>query len=337
VFIFVIMRDAARIARLDHDGVIFSDLIYWRTEPFLAEFLWRLANSDDAQRGWDTTVSVLEHDSREAVRAKDIARRHWDDTVPSGLCVDDAFPSTQCLVMFHIWHDPQIGDECSRMLESPPSMSIASHCHHLVAYKPRTPRRPVIGRYTRGYIAVDLDEERLVWLKDTWRISLPSIPQETETYRRLYNTQDLDQSFLPGFLFGGDVLVHSESPENRVVQTSNTYEFVKTNPMFIPGGVPAQGDGVVTTDENAPAEDGVPADEGVSIGDNVSATEGAPEKDRAPGHGSIRRLAIEPHTHHRIVYKKIGRELHKFTRTKDLFQTVRDCLHGLYSKYSSIM
>jgi hypothetical protein len=318
VFIFVIMSDTARVARLDPDGVIFSDLIRWRTETFLAEFFWRLANSNDAQRGWDTTVSVLEHDGPEAVLAKDIAQRHWDDTVPSGLCVDDAFPPMQPLSMFHIWHDPQTGDECSRMSNYTPSPPGGGHCHRLVAYKSRTPLRPVIGRYTRGYIAVDLDEKQLVWLKDTWRISLHSIPQESDTYRLLHN-KGVDQFFLPGFLFGSDVFVNSESPDERVVQTSKTYHFVKMNPEFIPGGALAHGDKVVPTDESAPAEENAPVEEGAAA--NVS----------------IRGLVIEPHTHHRIVYKKIGRELHKFTRTKELCQTVRDCLYGSCSYYSWII
>jgi hypothetical protein len=42
----------------------------------------------------------------------------------------------------------------------------------------------------------------------------------------------------------------------------------------------------------------------------------------APADGPKRGLLIEPHTHYRIIYKKFGRELHKFTRTKDFCQTV---------------
>jgi hypothetical protein len=279
VFMFVIMSDTARIARLDHDGVIFSDLIHWRTESYLADFFWRLAHFNDVERGWDTTVSSLAHDSDEAEQAMKIAKRHWADAVPSGLDINDVFPATKPLVMFRVWHDPQAGDECRRMPETEPSLPVAGHHHRLVAYKPRTPLRPIIGRYTRGYIAVDLDEEQLVWLKDTWRISLDSIPEESKTYRLLH-TSGVTKDFLPGFLFGGDVVVSSGSAE-PVVQTSQTYHFVEKHPEIVPGETPKHA------------------------------------------------LSIEPHNHHRIVFKKIGRELHKFTKTKDLCQTIRDCLFGL--------
>jgi hypothetical protein len=279
VFMFVLMSDTARIARLDHDGVIFSDLIHWRTESYLADFFWRLAHFNAAERGWDTSALPLAHDSPITAQAMETARRCWAATVPSGIDIDDVFPSTKPLVMFRVWHDPQVGDDCSRMSKTPSSLPVAGHHHSLVTYKPRTPRRPVIGRYTRGYIAVDLDEDQLVWVKDTWRISLDSIPEESKTYRLLH-TSGVTRDFLPGFLFGGDVHVDPASADH-VVQASQTYHFVQKHPEMVPGETPK------------------------------------------------RALSIEPHTHHRIVFKKIGRELHKFTKTKDLCQTVRDCLFGL--------
>ncbi|KAI0262353.1 hypothetical protein BC834DRAFT_829028, partial [Gloeopeniophorella convolvens] len=47
----------------------------------------------------------------------------------------------------------------------------------------------LIGRGTSGYVTFDTTLRQVVWIKDYWRVNLPSILPEGETYRRLMNAK----------------------------------------------------------------------------------------------------------------------------------------------------
>jgi hypothetical protein len=45
------------------------------------------------------------------------------------------------------------------------------------------------GRATRGFEAYDIERGRKVFVKDTWRVDLPGIEKEGETYKLLWDAQ----------------------------------------------------------------------------------------------------------------------------------------------------
>jgi hypothetical protein len=55
---FVITGDTARITCLNHEGFIYSDLVCWRTERYLADFFWSLAHFNATNAAW-TQPSLL--------------------------------------------------------------------------------------------------------------------------------------------------------------------------------------------------------------------------------------------------------------------------------------
>ncbi|KAI0309226.1 hypothetical protein OF83DRAFT_1072382, partial [Amylostereum chailletii] len=67
------------------------------------------------------------------------------------------------------------------------------------------------GRATFGYVAVDLHDESLVWLKDSWRLDIIIARKEADIYRCL---SEANVPHVPAMLVGGDVLGHAtESQE----------------------------------------------------------------------------------------------------------------------------
>lgn len=69
---------------------------------------------------------------------------------------------------------------------------------------PRPKAQPIapVGRWTRSSIAYDIRNERRVYLKDSWRVSVKGIEAEGEIYRRLHEKEVPN---IPPCLLAGDI------------------------------------------------------------------------------------------------------------------------------------
>ena len=68
--------------------------------------------------------------------------------------------------------------------------------------RPFADHSAVVGRATRAYLAYDVAEKRLIFLKDTWRIADFDLQVEYKTYQLL---QEHEVPNVPAILYGGDV------------------------------------------------------------------------------------------------------------------------------------
>ncbi|KAI0030628.1 hypothetical protein K488DRAFT_23138, partial [Vararia minispora EC-137] len=88
----------------------------------------------------------------------------------------------------------------------------------------------LVGRGTRGYIAVDVDDQQLVFLKDVW----PAVGEETETlsviqtYRRLAEHQ---VPFLADFAYGGEVPLDWRDTTSPA-QSAPNWMFARDHPEY---------------------------------------------------------------------------------------------------------
>jgi hypothetical protein len=154
-FTILICHDIARLIRWDCAGAIVTEPIYYNNDNYLHEFLIRYNDCSRETRGHDTTV-----------------------TSPSPEEVQDArtFPElaneTRLLAI-------TIPDGSQR--PGPPGSS-----RYII---PRPHARPIlpIGRFTRASIAYDVERNKLVLLKDSWRLLIDSVTPEGEVYAKLSN------------------------------------------------------------------------------------------------------------------------------------------------------
>ncbi|KAI0308820.1 hypothetical protein OF83DRAFT_155608, partial [Amylostereum chailletii] len=141
VFLFsiLILEDKARLLRWDQSGVVVTEQFDWLVENSpLADFLYLLDISSPEQRGLDSTVSFPTPE--EVVRAQAIFERSSVDPCPDNV-----------LRKFAVTDD------------------VTGDTRYLVAGRPQVFGRSLAGRATSGYVAVDLQDGTLVWLKDSWR------------------------------------------------------------------------------------------------------------------------------------------------------------------------
>ena len=210
-FQLVVIGPWVRFIRWDHVGAMVSERFDYIQEPrLLAEFLWRFAHMDDAQRGWDTSVRLATR--RESVLFTTAVRNFLHN-------MED--PYTRKLPHAERTLDDTTGYPTWKIRVIHKATSEATH---LVVRRPFAGHSTVSGRGTQGYIAYDLDNDRLLFLKDSWRSVNPILQPEFETYETLrrHNVQHV-----PQILYGGDVLDDHGKPQETVTQmyTENEYEW----------------------------------------------------------------------------------------------------------------
>ena len=151
VYSILVVKDSARIIRWDRTGAIVTEAIPYNMDPAIAEFFRRYHKAPSKVRGVDDTISQPTVDE---IRLARESLALGDDTLFVKMTV------------------PVFNSERSYIAPVPRA-------------QPYTPP----GRATRGFIAWDLHRNQKVFVKDTWRVDLPGIEKEGETYRLMEEAQ----------------------------------------------------------------------------------------------------------------------------------------------------
>lgn len=283
-FAFVILPHyKARLIRFDNSGIIFTNRFEYNTTPHLGRLFWILEHGSRELLGFDTSVQSLSPISPLVARAKSILVAN-ETSLPHSITPRHFFKADcDTFFLFPVWD------------------SVKKVVHRVIASEPYFSSPDFIGRSTRGYLGVDLDESggQVCFLKDSWRISVRGIHQESETYR-LLEKNGVTQ-YLPGFYFGGDVPI--VAPEVDLIHSDcTTLHFVLPEP-----------------DEASSFQHSLTyeiVDSDLSIGRVFS------DKSEKP----IDDVEMYPHVHHRQLFSKIGAPLESFQSTRQLCNVLYHCV-----------
>ncbi|KZV77363.1 hypothetical protein PENSPDRAFT_730648 [Peniophora sp. CONT] len=295
-FGLVMMPKVARLLRFDRSGVVFSERFDWRTHYALPTFLHRYERMNRAERGWDTSVSRLSPTATETLLSND-AIRNMIEALPKQ-SIKPLTPVNGTLFMFEVW------DEEERSL------------HTLIAGLPQTRTHTLTGRSTRGYIAYDVEEKSLVYMKDTFRVGLDTLRKESDIYRVLEKAK---VPHLPGFLYGGDVPA------------------IRPDDLRRPAP-PSEEDATPSPDQDAPAPK--PTDPVHASWKTrpvpVQTTRTADFND-ASWFKKRENMVRDPEKliQHRIVLKRIGRPLRDFESTRQLAVSMCDAVEAHAAAYDA--
>ncbi|TFY61764.1 hypothetical protein EVG20_g6936 [Dentipellis fragilis] len=169
VYALYVFRHQARILYFDRSGCILSEPFQYGTgiDTPLHRFFWRLAHISNEQRGYDrTAVLASEDEVKQTVEyAQDPPTDYIGEQIYHALSWDSengAPRSTQ-------W----------------PAYKVTMANRALLIARPMASTKSLHGRCTRGYIAYDLKERTVSFLKDFWRQDSPRVIAEHEVYKRL--------------------------------------------------------------------------------------------------------------------------------------------------------
>jgi Fungal protein kinase len=162
VFFVLVIYDYAYLMRWDRRGAVFTERIYYNTQPEFLQFFEAYTTTTPEARGHDPFVTKATSQEVSAASAKIEAT-----IIKTGF--EEEINNSQPLFVVSM---PELYSEPPR-------------CRRYVirSFIPR-PVSP-FGRSTRTFIAYDLQSEECVVMKDSWRVDATNAPIEGEIYRSL--------------------------------------------------------------------------------------------------------------------------------------------------------
>ena len=189
LFVVFVFGERARLIRLDRSGGIITRSFLYKKTNYLSQFLFRYSKLDDHRRGMDPTASLatpaeaeLLSTSLAAYKAR-LAPRNTDYLDPT---LNSAVPAYK----IHVKSKTPTDEDTE---------------FDLIVQYPFADCQSLIGRCTRGYAAYHVQEERLVFLKDCWRVDDDTIKSEVDIYKRLF-AEDSNVTGLPDVIALDDVI-----------------------------------------------------------------------------------------------------------------------------------
>jgi hypothetical protein len=164
-FSVAIIGKHARIIRWDRGGAVVTERFDYTEQPWLlADLFWRFSRASAERMGLDQSVTEVEadFDGRE-------------------ICTKLKLPPSTQLFYYGV---PD--DDASRAQRDDPDLTAL---YRYIGPRPHFPSRSLIGRATRSLPVYDPVKDRVVYLKDTWRIDSNDMQKEGDTYRQLHGYQ----------------------------------------------------------------------------------------------------------------------------------------------------
>ncbi|KAM5541563.1 hypothetical protein V8D89_004753 [Ganoderma adspersum] len=199
--IFVVGRKL-RFLRWDRAGLIITPAIdFYEDHATLCDFLWRVSHVDDAALGFDPSATRVLPGSPDFLQMDSAARTDADDVdhterdLGAGK-LEESFVFEYTRTSFRESLD---GDWPRYRLE----VSSGNVPRYYLVGKPAFRADSMVGRGTRGYVALDEQTGRFAWLKDVWRMSYVAGEREGDVLQRI-NLAGIDG--VPTLVCHGDVL-----------------------------------------------------------------------------------------------------------------------------------
>lgn len=204
-FSLIIFDHYARLCRWDRSACIVSDLFDIHEGPdILALFFWCYARLTPEERGFDPTVKVAKAEETKILKkAVDRFRAQCYKKKRSRvLAVQKPNKPEPQWPTFNI------------------EVKVSGVVHNLLVGRPfwDADSESPCGRATRGYLAYDLKDEKLVFLKDSWRTLDNVLLSEDEIYKQL---REHNVPHLPEVLAAGDVESNGKPQQTTAQEYSN--------------------------------------------------------------------------------------------------------------------
>ena len=314
VFLFFVNGTKMRVTLWERGGTIFTEAFDYVNNPeLLCDFLWRFSLLSAEDQGLDPTATPLRK-SDPHYRLMDRIAKGPLRGQPSDISGEDGANIPQIFdASGHLkplgefdyvrkrYADTVSGDWPRYRVVVP---FAGDKQREFLIGEPVFQAPGMVGRGTRGYIAVDVATKRLVWLKDTWRPYYEGIEPEGEILKKLHAA---GVSRIPTGLCGGDLM-----------QQTQTHFFLDQD----------------LADEPMEQEEGTSgSSRGSKRGhDGDVKTEGDAKQEETQGsHSRVRHLS-----HYRLVVNEVCLPLSALKSTRQLVQVVLDCTEGTWLRSLSL-
>lgn len=287
-FSVMIFGHNARIMRWDRSGALFTKRFDWKQEcRILGEFFWRFDHMTDEERGYDPTVRELTNAEVERLRSDlKISEAEFHANLDPSMkynrfawkrfkeSLDFRYPIAEITMT-----PESTGRDAAKQKQKQKVYIVGT---------PVSKAPGLVGRCTRGYAAYDIEEKKVVWLKDAWRVDLPGMEREGDT---LQDLQKAGVDHVPCFVCHEDIRGQSTLAYDVYIEQQRSSR-----------------DSAMTSTSTLQAEHA----------DNAESTQM-----RHPA-----TLFLKRHKHYRLVSEDVCLPLDDFATAKELLEIIRDCVKG---------
>ncbi|KAI0740066.1 hypothetical protein C8Q76DRAFT_665743 [Earliella scabrosa] len=321
VFMLFVIGRRFRLIRWDRSGSIVTRAVDYYVEwELFCDILWRISQCSDVQLGCDPTAELILPDDPDWKRMDRAAKpRQWHIRHAERQLQDYEIPMKnksdkkrhpQWIFIQEKFAASLHKDWPRYRLKVPAGdgMRCFAVCRPIFRAKGLT------GRGTRGYIALDCETRRFVWLKDSWRAHYLNVEKEGDVLAQL-NAANV--SHVPTLICHGDI-------EDQVTLTPSWWE--QQHPR-----------------STSSAAKAVPVDSARSVGSSSSSSLKRKRREDDDGRDANQESSEEPsatetdpafrsdcplrlHRHYRLVVKEIALPLSEFACGRQLVEIVRDCI-----------
>ncbi|CDO71499.1 hypothetical protein BN946_scf184909.g93 [Trametes cinnabarina] len=304
---FIVIGRRFRLSRWDRSGTIVTRAVDYVEQPHvLCEILWYMGRLSNEALGLDPTARRITRGSDDykqmylASLAVTSDVEHKEATLTSPIPGDAVFTYVRdmfraSLVPTFPYYRLEVPDE-GRM-------------HSFLVGKPNFQAPGMAGRGTRGYVALDAETGRFVWLKDAWRTHYEFVDAEGSVLKQLNDAKVVN---VPTLICHGDILEQiTETPtwweRKHLSQSAETGSGTTPSPVQ-----PAASSSRTLVDPKTAFSKGT--------------KRGASEMEDDGGRRE--ECPLRWHRHYRIVVKEVGIRLVDFQHGRQLLQVIFDCVHA---------
>ena len=308
VFMLLVVGRTCRFLRWERAGAIVTQSIdYYEDWEFLCDILWNISQCTDEKLGVDPSAVRLSGNDEE-FRSMDQASNPCPDDVDETERTLDIVP--QGPFTFKYVRDMfrnSLDAQCPRYKLEVPDGDTK---RHFLVCKPVFHAEGLIGRGTRGYVALDCNTGRFVWLKDVWRAYYLLLEKEGDVLAKL---KKAEVPYIPTLVCHGDL-------RDQTTLTSREWELMNPDPKVTRGtsqtsDKPGIGVASSSSSKRKRTEDG--------IADVLP-----PKGLSGPDLPFCKDCPLRIHKHYRLVVEEVAMPLNAFQTAEQLVSIIYQCIYG---------
>ncbi|TBU56134.1 hypothetical protein BD310DRAFT_1025944, partial [Dichomitus squalens] len=357
VFLFMLLVIGCRFRLIcwDRSGILVTrSTDYYENPQLLCEFMWRISYQPQEALGLDPTATRLTlrpNLTNEMDDVLDELRKLAVDQIPRTL--DEPLP--EGYIFQYVLDMFAESIRCPEFPRYELRITDGENTHKFLVGKPAYRGSGALRGCVRGWVALDLEKKRFVWLKDTWRPWGESIEKEGDVLLRL------NEAHIEGV---PTVVCHGDVEEQVTVtatwwgrETAPRCEPTPTTPPtgsaspcttslgFVSTG--ARVSNTVPVTENPLLDGGSQTADVLETRNNEkkrkrdSPEPGVPDASSQTGEGDITPprfradCPLQDYRHYRLAVKEVFLPLKKFQDARQLVGLVMDCIVAHYDAAAS--
>ena len=295
----IVIGRRARFTRWDRSGTVVTRAFDYVTNwEFFCDILWRIGNCTEAQLGLDPTATRIYNDDPDYLTMFNASETKKDTVDYSEREIKDGtLPKGEFKYVRQMFKE-SLKDKWPRYRVEVPD---GDKTRKFLIGKPAFRARGMAGRGTRGYVALDCETGRFVWLKDAWRANYDFVRKEGDILADLNAAQITN---VPTLVCHGDIA-------GQATETPDWWLRKQVEPESSTPDSSATGSSHTLVNPSSSSSAKRPREE--------EDEEAPKEEPRGP---------LRLHTHYRLVVQEVAMPLSRFETPQQLVRVMLDCIYG---------